>query len=158
VGKYLEEKKWSFSKAGSSQKGMVIGLGALNLFGVVVLGSMLKNTAIAPAGFISFVADIFPLLQVYAASFFAIPLFRWFLLRKRNADIEKRNLGRKQQARALELPDSSLRRKLSSAREMARRTVIGSERIVYSTEKDVSDQDFEAREWDRRFRELERSD
>ena len=47
---------------------------------------------------------------------------------------------------------------LLSARDMARRTVISSDRLVYSTEKDVSDQDLEAREWDRRFRELERSD
>lgn len=52
--------------------------------------------------------------QVYAGSFFAIPLFRWFLLRKRNTDIEKRNLGRKQRARLLELPDSSLRQKVNS--------------------------------------------
>lgn len=156
--KYFEEKKWSFSKAGASEKAMAIGLGALNLFGVVVLSIMLKETAVTPAGFISFVADIFPALQIYAASFFAIPLVRWFLLRKRNADIEKRNLGRKQRARVLESPDLTLRRKLLSARDMARQTVISSDRIVYSTEKDVSDQDVEAREWDQRFRELERSD
>ncbi|KAJ6792920.1 uncharacterized protein M6B38_114035 [Iris pallida] len=156
--KYFEEKKWLFSKAGASEKAMAIGLGALNLFGVVVLGSMLKNTTVAPAGFISFVADIFPALQIYAASFFAIPLFRWFLLRKRNADIEKRNLGRKQRAQVLESPDSTLRRKLLCARDMARQTVISSDRIVYSTDKDLSDQDLEAREWDQRLRELERSD
>lgn len=41
---------------------------------------------------------------------------------------------------------------------MAQRTVIGKERIVYSTEKDLDEQDYEAREWERRFEELERSD
>lgn len=51
-------------------------------------------------------------LQIYAGSFFAIPLVRWFFIRKRNADIEKRNQIRKQFAQALELPDLSLRRKV----------------------------------------------
>ncbi|KAG0494168.1 hypothetical protein HPP92_005162 [Vanilla planifolia] len=158
VEKFFEEKKWSFSKTSTSEKAMVIGLGALNLFGVIVLGSMLKNSTIAPSSFVSFVADIFPLLQVYAASFFAVPLIRWFLVQNTNAVIERRNLARRQRAKVLELPDPTLRRKLLNARDMAKRTVIGSERIVYSTEKDLLDQDYEAREWDKRFRELDRSD
>lgn len=158
IEKFFEEKKWTFSKTSASEKAMVVGLGALNLFGVIVLGTMLKNATFSNSGFISFVADIFPLLQVYAASFFAIPLFRWFLLSRKNSVIETRNAARKQRARALELPDQDLRRKLLNARDMAKRTVIGSDRIVYTTEKDVSDQDYESREWDRRLRELERSD
>lgn len=158
VGRYFKEKKWRFSKTGPSEKAMVIGLGALNLFGVVVLDSMLRNNAVAPRGFISFVADLFPLLRIYAAAFFAIPLFRWFLLRKTNVNIEKRNQARQQRAQALELPDPSLRRKLLNARDMAQRTVISSDKIVYSTEKDFSDQDYEAIDWDQRFKELERSD
>lgn len=55
-------------------------------------------------------------LQIYAGSFFAIPLARWFLIRNSNAEIEKRNLARKQRARALELPDISLRRKVNTRR------------------------------------------
>ncbi|XP_058087824.1 uncharacterized protein At5g03900, chloroplastic [Magnolia sinica] len=154
VEKFFEEKKWPFSKAGTSEKALVIGLGGLNLFGVIVLSSMLRNVAVMPGGFISFVSDIFPLLQIYAASFFAIPLFRWFLVRQTNAQIEKRNRAREQRAQALEMPDSALRRKLLSARDMARQTVISPDRIVYSTEKDFSEQDYEAGDWDRRFREL----
>ncbi|PKU64354.1 Uncharacterized protein MA16_Dca005277 [Dendrobium catenatum] len=50
-------------KTSASERAMVIGLGSLNLFGVIVLGSMLKNTTVSPSGFISFVSDIFPLLQ-----------------------------------------------------------------------------------------------
>lgn len=83
------------SKTSSSETAMVIGLGGLNLFGVVVLGTMLKyviniltllfifqlfpvfsynfmsgyvvtcrNMMVAPSGFITFVSNIFPLLQV----------------------------------------------------------------------------------------------
>lgn len=48
--------------------------------------------------------------------------------------------------------------KLLSARDMAQNTVIGKERIVYSTDRDLIEQDYEADEWDRRFKELEKSE
>ncbi|KAF2307628.1 hypothetical protein GH714_030360 [Hevea brasiliensis] len=145
------------SKTGASEKAMVIGLGGANLFGVIILGAMLKDIAVTPSGLLKFVSGIFPLLQIYAGSFFAIPLIRWFLVRKRNADIEKRNQATEQVARTLELPDPSLKQKLLSARDMAQKTVIGKDRIVYSTDRDIIEQDVEAQEWDRRFREIDKS-
>ncbi|KAH1265211.1 chloroplastic protein [Glycine max] len=157
IEKFFKEKKWQFSKTGTPERAMVIGLGGLNLFGVIILGTMLKDMAVAPSSFIKFVADIFPLLQIYAGSFFAIPLVRWFFIRKKNADIEKRNKARQQCAQVLELPDTSLRQKLFSARDMAQKTVIGQDQIVYSTDKDLLEQEYEAREWDKKFRELERA-
>ncbi|KAI4341968.1 hypothetical protein MLD38_026635 [Melastoma candidum] len=158
VEKFFKERKWEFSKTSTSERAMVVGLGGLNLFGVIILGTMLKDYTVLPSGFLKFVTDIFPLLQIYAGSFFAIPLIRWFLVRRRNAEIEKRNLARLQYARLLEMPDISLRRKLLSARDMSQKTFIGQDRIVYSTDKDVIEQDYESREWDRKFRELEKSD
>ncbi|XP_009619743.1 uncharacterized protein At5g03900, chloroplastic-like [Nicotiana tabacum] len=158
VERFLQEKKWQFSKTSSSEKALVIGLGGLNLFGVIILGTMLKNMTVSPSSFISFVSEIFPLLQIYAGSFFTIPLIRWFLVRKRNADIERRNQTREQYARALERPDLSLQRKLLSARDMAQRTFIGQDRIVYSTDKDLYEQDYDAQQWEQRFREIEKSE
>lgn len=158
IEKFFNERKWQFSKTSTSERAMVIGLGGLNLFGIIILGTMLKDISVKPSGLIKFVTDIFPLLQIYAGSFFAIPLVRWFLVRNRNAQIEKRNQARQLRARALESPDVSLRRKLLSARDMAQRTVIGQDRIVYSTDRDLIEQDYEAREWDTRFREIEKSD
>ncbi|XP_052143102.1 uncharacterized protein At5g03900, chloroplastic [Oryza glaberrima] len=155
VEKYLEEKPWKFSKANASERAMVAGLGGLNLFGVIILGNLLKQMTVPPGGLISFVAQLFPLLQVYAGSFFAIPLFRWFLLRKTNNGIERRNKAREQRAQELALPEPSLRRKLLSARDMAQRKVITPEEIVYTTEKDLLDQDYEVKEWEKRFKELE---
>ncbi|KAF0934240.1 hypothetical protein E2562_023602 [Oryza meyeriana var. granulata] len=155
VEKYLEEKPWKFSKANASERAMVAGLGGLNLFGVIILGNLLKQMTVPPGGLISFVAQLFPLLQVYAGSFFAIPLFRWFLLHKTNNDIKRRNNAREQRAQELALPEPSLRRKLLSARDMAQRKVITPEEIVYTTEKDLLDQDYEVKEWERRFKELE---
>ncbi|TVU29876.1 hypothetical protein EJB05_21467, partial [Eragrostis curvula] len=155
IEKYLEEKPWKFSKANAAEKAMVAGLGGLNLFGVIILGNLLKQMTVTPGGLISFAAQLYPLLQIYAGSFFAIPLFRWFLLRKTNNDITRRNKAREQRAQELVSPDSSLRRKLLSARDMAQRKVITREDIVYTTEKDLLDQDYEVKEWERRFKELE---
>ncbi|KMZ73592.1 Iron-sulfur cluster biosynthesis family protein [Zostera marina] len=153
MNKYFKEEKWAFSKITSSEKAMVIGLGGLNFFGVVILGTMLQSTNITSKSLISFVSDIFPILQIYAASFFAIPLGRWLLLKKTNIEIENRNKARQDRAQLLELPDVLLKRKLLSAKDMAKRTVISNEKIVYSTDRDISDQDFEEKEWDRRLRE-----
>jgi hypothetical protein len=41
---------------------------------------------------------------------------------------------------------------IASARDMAKRTFIGSDRIIYSTEKDLSDQSYETSDWDEKFR------
>lgn len=41
---------------------------------------------------------------------------------------------------------------------MAQKTVIGQDQIFYRTDKDVVEQEVEFREWDERFRDLERSD
>lgn len=51
-------------------------------------------------------------MQIYAGSFFAIPFVRWFFVQRTNERIEKRNKARELRARALELPDLSLRRKV----------------------------------------------
>lgn len=155
VEKFMEEKPWEFSKANASERAMVAGLGGLNLFGVIILGNLLKQMTVTPGGLISFAAQLFPLLQIYAGSFFAIPLFRWFLLRKTNDDISRRNKAREERAQELVLPEPSLRRKLLSARDMAQRKVITPEEIVYTTEKDVLDQEYEVKEWERRFKKLE---
>ncbi|KAL0374873.1 UNVERIFIED_CONTAM: putative protein, chloroplastic [Sesamum radiatum] len=158
VDKFFKEKTWRFSKTSASERAMVVGLGGLNLFGVIILGTMLKDTTVSSSGFITFVSDIFPLLQIYAGSFFAIPLIRWFFVQNKNAKIVKRNRAREQRARALESPDLSLRRKLLSARDMAQKTFIGNDRIVYSTERDLFEQDYETRDWDQRFKEIEKTE
>nr|XP_051217072.1 uncharacterized protein At5g03900, chloroplastic isoform X3 [Lolium perenne] len=155
IERFMEEKPWEFSKANASERAMVAGLGGLNLFGVIILGNLLKQMTMTPGGLISFAAQLFPLLQIYAGSFFAIPLFRWLLLRKTNNDIARRNKAREERAQELVSPEPSLRRKLLSARDMAQRKVITPDEIVYTTEKDLLDQEYEVKEWERRFKKIE---
>ncbi|KAG6479931.1 hypothetical protein ZIOFF_063407 [Zingiber officinale] len=206
VEKYFEEKKWKFSKRcclfcseiGASEKAMVIGLGALNLFGVIVLGSMLKDVSIAPQGLVSFVSQIFPLLQVclYLLSYIHLTWFQHLhsfreLLFALVKDTVREILlvvtsyqrqigcffqlasGRKREFVVDEVAEAriycigfayvhdtlfGLCFILLNARDMSQQTTISPDRIVYTTEKDFVDQDYEGRDWDERFRELERSD
>ncbi|XP_076900212.1 uncharacterized protein At5g03900, chloroplastic-like [Bidens hawaiensis] len=151
--KYFKENKWELSKTSNEERVVIGGLGALNLFGVIVLSAMLKNVkVVGPSPFLSFVNKILPYLQLYAVSFFAIPTGRWFLIQKRNAEIEKRNRARELRAQALQLPDVVLKQKILSAQDMSERIVIDQHRIVYTTDKDVSEQDYEKHEWDMRFK------
>ena len=53
-------------------------------------------------------------LQAYTASFFAIPAFRWFLLQRRNAEIEQRNRARLGWVAALDRAGTELRQKVIS--------------------------------------------
>lgn len=156
--RFLEEKRWQFSKTSLSQRAMAIGLGGLNLFGVIILGAMLKDTTASQSSFLSFVTQIFPLLQVYAWSFFTIPAVRWLFIQNRNTKIEQRNKVRRKFVTALERPDLILWQKLLSARDMAQRTFIGQERIVYSTDRDLFEQEYDAKQWEQSFRETEKSE
>ncbi|VAI46225.1 unnamed protein product [Triticum turgidum subsp. durum] len=63
VEKFMEEKPWEFSEANALERAMVAGLGGLNLFGVIILGNLLKQMTMTPGGLISFAAQLFPLLQ-----------------------------------------------------------------------------------------------
>jgi hypothetical protein len=52
------------SKTSTSERALVIGLGAVNLFGVIVLNTLLNEMSVRPGGFLTFVKNIYPLLQV----------------------------------------------------------------------------------------------
>ncbi|KAJ0622079.1 hypothetical protein HanIR_Chr01g0016041 [Helianthus annuus] len=132
--KFFKENKWELSKTSYKERAVIGGLGGLNLFGVIALSAMLN-----------FMLSVF----------FAIPSARWFLIRKRNAEIEKRNRARELRAQALQLPDVALRQKILSAQDMSERTVIDQYRIVYTTDQDVSEQDYDKHEWDMRFKDAQ---
>ncbi|GJN03372.1 hypothetical protein PR202_ga20809 [Eleusine coracana subsp. coracana] len=148
------------AKANAAEKAMVAGLGGLNLFGVIILGNLLKY--INPDSSIPNICW-FPFFSQYH-------YLDGFCSARTNNDIRRRNKAREQRAQELLSPDSSLRRKVRTVEylscilqyyssclvhEMAQRKVITSEDIVYTTEKDLLDQDYEVKEWERRFKELE---
>ncbi|KAL0036153.1 hypothetical protein WJX79_006170 [Trebouxia sp. C0005] len=159
--RFALEQEWKLTEATGGQKTGAIALGLANLVGVVVLGGLLADPqtrySLAQSS-LSFVLSSFPALQVYAAAFFAIPLIRWIINQGRNRNIQQRNEARKDIATVLQRPDGKLRAKLQSAAKQAQRTVISDKDIVYSSNKDFSDQnlDLDGESFDKRLAELER--
>lgn len=141
---YLREKLWRFSHASSEQIMMSLGLGALNIVGALVLGSLLKGgIAVQLGGLVAFVNSIYWILLAYGIGFLAIPLIRYFGIQFKNQQIEARNYQRHQQAIVLKEPDIALQKKIAYAQQFAAQNVINADNLAYTSEKDLLDQELE---------------
>ncbi|NJM65222.1 MAG: hypothetical protein HC851_05885 [Acaryochloris sp. RU_4_1] len=158
VSAFLQEYPWKFSQAGSGQILMAIGLGGLNLIGAMVLGSLLRDGAVAAqlGGFVAFVYSIFGILVAYGIGFLGIPLLRYFWIQRQNGKITERNQQRQVCAVALSQANPSLQQKIRYAQTFAAQSVVSSDNLAYTTEKDLLEQEFERSdaidaEWQRRL-------
>lgn len=152
---FLRELPWKFSRASSGQVMGAVGLGSLNLIGALALGKLL-STSSALGGFLGFVQVIYPILLIYGLGFLAIPLGRHFWNQWQNKRIALRNQRREQLAQQLEHPTERLTGKLRFARQFARSTKVDDLNLVYTTEKDMLEQEAENQatteaEWQRRL-------
>ncbi|MEA5617461.1 hypothetical protein VB711_06365 [Cronbergia sp. UHCC 0137] len=145
VTEYLHEFPWRFSAASSGQIMLSAGLGILNFVGALVLGSLLTDgTAAAElGGLVAFVQAIYWLLLAYGTGFLGIPLARYFWIQWRNKKISDRNQKRQQRAELLANPDPALENKINFARQFSAEKVISQEDLVYTTETDLLEQEFE---------------
>lgn len=156
VPAYLRERPWRFSQASRGQLMLSIGLGALNLVGALVLGSLLKDGMAQLGGLVAFVQSIYWLLLVYGVGFLAIPLIRYFWIQLKNNQLEARNQKRQEQAVILNQADAPLQKKMAYAQQFAAQNVIKEDDLVYTSEKDLLDQESEQSsqidaEWQRRL-------
>ncbi len=143
VSAYLKEAKRKFTAATSDQVMIAIGLGGANIVGALVLQNMLQTALgqVALPSFVIFVQSILGVLLTYGVSFLAIPLVRYYWVQWRNGKIEKRNEARQDRAVMLNQLGPALQEKLAFAQQFAAQTVLRAEDSVYSTEKDVLEQD-----------------
>jgi hypothetical protein len=144
VGAYLKELPWRFSQASSGQVIAAAGLGGVNLVGAIVLGSLLRDGTIAAqlGGLVAFVGGIYGVLLAYGIGFLGIPLARYFWIQWRNQRIESQNLAREGRAIALNARNEVLEEKLSFAKQFAAATVIDEKDLAYTTETDLTEQEF----------------
>jgi len=141
---FLEENLWQFSAASSGQIMMSAGLGVLNLVGALALGNLLTQTVgLETGGLVGFVQSIYWLLLGYGIGFLGIPLGRYFWIQSRNQKIASRNRERLERVRVLADPSENLQKKIDFTRNFAQETVIGKENIIYSTDRDLLEQEFE---------------
>jgi hypothetical protein len=143
VSAYLKEALWRFSEAGSGQIMLAIGLGAFNLIGALVLGSLLTNQAIVAeiGGLVALVNAIYPVLLTYGGAFLIVPLVRYFWIQRRNGKVEARNQQRQQRAELLNQADAELQQKLAYARQFAAQTIVSQQNLAYTTETDLTEQE-----------------
>lgn len=158
VAAYLKEQPWRFSQATSGQVLAAIGLGGVNLVGALALGRLLASgtAAVRIGGLVAFVQSIYWLLLAYGVGFLAVPLIRYFWVQWRNQALQARNDQRQRRAMRLNEADATLQKKLAFAQQYAAETVIRQEDLIYTTEKDLLEQEVEQsdridEEWRRRL-------
>lgn len=157
ISPYLKENLWQFSLATSTQKILAIGLGGVNIILALILGSLLTPELAQEIGdFILFIDFLYPLLLTYGVTYLTIPLIRYFWLQNRNQKVNKRNYQREEKANLLKSSDE-LALKINYAQQFANQTIISSDNLAYSTEKDLLDQQLTQKdkideEWEKRLR------
>jgi len=140
---YLKEKKWRFSGASSGQIMAAIGLGAANLIGALVLGSLLADGTVATqvGGLVAFVESIYGILLAYGVGFLAIPLGRYLWLGQANQKVEQRNQMRRDRRSLLQNPTPEVQQKLDYAQDLGKKQAIAPDNLAYTTETDILEQD-----------------
>jgi hypothetical protein len=151
---FLQESLWKFSHASSGQILGAIGLGSINFIGAIILGKLLPG--ITTSGFLGLVQGIYGVLLAYGIGFLAIPLGRYFWVQWQNQRIEARNQMRSHSAELLYEPSQTLTKKLSFAHQFARSTLVDDLDLVYTTEKDLLEQESENQakidaDWEKRL-------
>ncbi|AFY96270.1 hypothetical protein [Chamaesiphon minutus] len=135
VPQSLRERKWKFTKATPEQTGWTIGLFALNLVGIIILGLMLRGISS------SFISLAMTILAVYGVGLVIIPSCRYLWVKYRDRQVRKRNNLRHQQVNLLHQGGQILE-KLDYAKQFAKQYKITDRDIIYTTEDDVLTQEF----------------
>lgn len=151
---YLREFDWEFTSVSGSALVPVFLLAGLNFAGAIFL---VTHTYIP---ILAAFSGLVHLLAIYGTLFLVVPTVRWAILKMLNINIEKRNEERSKYAQILQNPSSELLKKLAEARNyrIGEKTVSADD-LVYTTEKDVIDQDFnhEDRDFDAQLARGQRS-
>ncbi|BAU13462.1 hypothetical protein LEP3755_40010 [Leptolyngbya sp. NIES-3755] len=145
---FLRESVYQFSKASSGQRTLAATLGAVLLVLALVLTSL---TIAAGAGVLKAIAFV---SLGYSGAYLTIPIIRNFTIKRRNAKILERNRDR--ELRAKQLANPVVQHKLAYAEQFAAETVIQQSDLIYSTDRDLIEQDIERStqidaEWERRL-------
>lgn len=137
---YLSEFAWKFSNVRSDQLMPVYILAALNFIGSWFLFLQMD--------YISTLYKLAPLIHalvIYGTLFLVVPAIRAFGISIANKNIEERNKTRMQFWSKLSAPTDSLEKKLTEAKRLSfKRELLQDQDSVYTTEKDVLDQEFDA--------------
>ena len=150
LSQFLRESLYQFSKASRGQITLAAGLGVVLLVLAIVLTGMTVATSVAVLKALGYVA------LGYGAAYLFVPSIRYFWIKRRNQKIFARNHDREARAKQIAQADASVQQKLAYAQQFAAETVIQESDLVYSTDRDLTEQEIERSkqidaEWQRRL-------
>jgi hypothetical protein len=141
---FLREWPYQFTSVPAESLVPVWILAGVNFFGAWFLQmQVLHSYALHP------LAGLVGIITVYGSLFVAVPMIRWFVIQMLNTRIESRNGKRTAYAHLFEHPSAELKQKLIEAKEQKIKVErVDAEKIVYTTEKDALEQEFEEKGFD----------
>lgn len=139
---HLEENLWHLSEADPSLVLWAGLLGMILLFMGLFFTGFLPKSIAAPG--ILRTASI--ACTAYASFYLGFPLVRWLLMWGKNDAISARNRDRAAHARRLRTPDETLTQKLTQAQAFAVQTRVDRETMIYTTDREMLDQEVEQRD------------
>lgn len=147
---FLRESLYQFSQATSGQITLAAGLGVVLLVLALVLTGMVSAAGVGILKAIAFIS------LGYSAAYLVIPAIRYFWIKGRNQRILERNHGREARSQRIAQADAIVQQKLAYAQQFAAETVIQQSDLIYSTDRDLIEQDIERSdqidaEWQRRL-------
>ncbi|MEP0918571.1 hypothetical protein NC981_17210 [Leptolyngbya sp. DQ-M1] len=132
---FLRESLYQFSQASSGQITLAAGLGVALLILAIVLTGMTAGIGIAALRVLAFIG------LGYSTAYLLIPGVRYFSIKGRNQRILDRNRNRELRAKQLAQSDPIVQHKLAYAQQFAAETVIQQSDLIYSTDRDLIEQD-----------------
>jgi hypothetical protein len=155
---YLQESLYRFSQASGGQLAVAAGLGVLLLVLAIWLTLMINGGAIAISGAMGLIRAIAGISLGYSAAYLLIPGIRYLWIQGRNRRIVDRNQARHARAMQLTQADPIIQQKLAYAEQFAAETVIQASDLIYTTERDLLEQEVERStqidaEWQKRLEE-----
>ncbi len=136
---YLKEKDWKFTEASSESLVPVYLLAGFNFFGSMWLWNTVAHSVeLLP------LLPLINLLVIYGSFFVAVPFIRWMVQLWLNQRIDARNKDRQSYAQQVASPSGELQAKLLEAKQFTVESQrLSTKDVVYTTEKELLDQQFE---------------
>ncbi|KAM3092200.1 hypothetical protein ACKFKG_23155 [Phormidesmis sp. 146-35] len=158
VPAYLKEALFAFSRASKGQIVLAASLGVVLLGLGITLAGLTWGGAVVSGSALVLGRTIAILSLGYSAAYLTIPLIRSAWIQGRNRKILARNQQRQQRLQLLEQADPVVEQKSLYAQQFATETVIQNEDLVYSSDRDLIEQDLDRAdqidaEWQKRLEE-----
>ena len=138
----IQERRWAFSNLPTDDLIPVVFLAIVNFLGSLWLYAESQRILL-----LQHYAVLLSILGIYGSLFVLVPFVRWVVISFLNAGIKARNEKRQEVVLAMAHPSAQLSNKLlETAQFKTKLKQLSDQDVVYTTDKDLLEQTFEAQE------------